>query len=287
MTTRRGARPTHVRPRPPVQRPPTPVKVRPRAPAPGRLAVHRPICAAAACRSSQARRSSSRSSPWAPASCTSAPAGCGPSPAAVGRRSAGSSRTSPRPRSPSRRSPVVSDAPSLEAPEEPYTNRQVDLDRHGPGRARRRPRRTGSGSTSPSRTRRRRRIQEVPSADRRDRSSRSSSTKGINDFTVTLIGPGGESESSPSCAMSSTRRSRRSRSPRRRTARPSTARGALKGKVQARSTLIARNDDERRLDQRDGRGRRDVQPEPARSPPAGTTSRSPRPTRPATPARPS
>jgi hypothetical protein len=43
MTTRRGSRPTHVRPRPPSSGRPTPVKVRPRPPASGRLAVHGPI----------------------------------------------------------------------------------------------------------------------------------------------------------------------------------------------------------------------------------------------------
>ena len=43
MTSRRGSRPTHVRPRPPSSGRPTPVKVRPRAPAPGRLSVRTPI----------------------------------------------------------------------------------------------------------------------------------------------------------------------------------------------------------------------------------------------------
>ena len=42
MTTRRGARPTHVRPRPPSSGRPAPVKARPRAPAPGRLATPPP-----------------------------------------------------------------------------------------------------------------------------------------------------------------------------------------------------------------------------------------------------
>lgn len=43
MTTRRGHRQTHVRPRPPSTGRPTPVKVKPRAPGPTRLAGHRPI----------------------------------------------------------------------------------------------------------------------------------------------------------------------------------------------------------------------------------------------------
>ena len=43
MTTRRGPRPTHVRPRPPSSGRPAPVKVRPRAPQPSRVASHRPI----------------------------------------------------------------------------------------------------------------------------------------------------------------------------------------------------------------------------------------------------
>lgn len=43
MSDRRGARPNHVRPRPPSGGRPAPVKVRPRAPAPGRLAVHTPV----------------------------------------------------------------------------------------------------------------------------------------------------------------------------------------------------------------------------------------------------
>ena len=43
MTTRRDHRQTHVRPRPPSTGRPTPVKVKPRAPGPTRLAGHRPI----------------------------------------------------------------------------------------------------------------------------------------------------------------------------------------------------------------------------------------------------
>jgi hypothetical protein len=43
MTTRRGHRQTHVRPRPPSTGRPAPVKVKPRAPGPTRLAGHRPI----------------------------------------------------------------------------------------------------------------------------------------------------------------------------------------------------------------------------------------------------
>ena len=43
MTTRRDHRPTHVRPRPPSTGRPAPVKARPRAPGPTRLAGHRPI----------------------------------------------------------------------------------------------------------------------------------------------------------------------------------------------------------------------------------------------------
>ncbi len=43
MTTRRDHRQTHVRPRPPSTGRPTPVKIKPRAPGPTRLAGHRPI----------------------------------------------------------------------------------------------------------------------------------------------------------------------------------------------------------------------------------------------------
>jgi hypothetical protein len=43
MADRRGARPNHVRPRPPAGSRPTPAKVRPRAPAPGRLTVRTPV----------------------------------------------------------------------------------------------------------------------------------------------------------------------------------------------------------------------------------------------------
>jgi hypothetical protein len=43
MTTRRGGRPSQVRPRPPSNGRPSPTKVRPRAPAPGRLAQHRRV----------------------------------------------------------------------------------------------------------------------------------------------------------------------------------------------------------------------------------------------------
>jgi hypothetical protein len=43
MTTRRGARPSQVRPRPPSSGRPEPAKIRPRAPTPGRLASHKKV----------------------------------------------------------------------------------------------------------------------------------------------------------------------------------------------------------------------------------------------------
>ena len=129
MTTRRGARPTHVRPRPPSSGRPAPPRSGPgrRSPAGSRPTAR--STAAAACRSSSRSRMTPRGRrASAPGSCTSAPAASRRSPAASAPRSPASSRTSPRPRRPTPTVPIVSDAPSLAPPDEPYTNSpQVDL----------------------------------------------------------------------------------------------------------------------------------------------------------------
>jgi Glucodextranase, domain B len=197
MTSRRTSRPTHVRPRPPSSGRPAPVKVRPRAPAPGRLAVHTPI-----------RRS--RGIPLVGRLALAVgifavavgvlylgAGGLGTVVGAVGSTFtdfiAGVTATpvpSPTP-------VVTSDPPRIESPAEPYTNQEsVDLVVTVPSALAGDPDHRirvylALKDQSPTA------IQEASLAAGPRTIIPVILTKGINDFSVTLVGPGGESESSP------------------------------------------------------------------------------------------
>ena len=197
MATRRGTRPNHVRPRPPSGGRPTPVKVRPRAPSSGRIAVHAPV-----------RRT--RGIPLI------AQIGLGigvvlvalvvlyvgAGGVSVVARTLGSTITSfvegvTATPIPSTTPPTVAEAPTIESPAEPYTNQnQADLSVAVPSRL------AGSPDyvvrvylalkdQSPTP------IDERPLTATPQMIIPVTLTKGINDFSVTLVGPGGESEQSP------------------------------------------------------------------------------------------
>jgi hypothetical protein len=195
---RRGGRPSQVRPRPPSTGRPVPVKVRPRSPAPGRVAAHRPI----------ERR---RGLPLiVRAGLVLAVVALGL--AVFGAATGGFTRVvaaigdgvegflddlaaTPRP---SATPVVVSDAPFLEAPEEPYTNvPTVDLVVTLPQQV------VGDPGTilrlylalpEQSLTA----IDELPvGPTRRLVIPDVLLTPGRNDFSATLEGPAGETDSSP------------------------------------------------------------------------------------------
>lgn len=139
---------------------------------------------------------------------------------------------------------TISDAPTLAPPEEPYTNvSSVDLVVTVP-----------SAMVGDTEHRIRvylalkdlapQAIQEVPIADSPKTVIPVELTKGINDFTVTIIGPGGESDTSavvryvldtakPKVTITSPKNN----------AVINGKSVVIKGKVQARSTLIAHNAD--------------------------------------------
>jgi Glucodextranase, domain B/Bacterial Ig-like domain (group 1) len=139
---------------------------------------------------------------------------------------------------------TVSDAPTLAPPDEPYTNlTTVDLVVAVPsamvGNAEHRIRVYLSLKDQPAQP-----IQEVPIADAPKTVIPVELAKGINDFTVTIIGPGGESDTSavvryvldtskPKVTITSPKNN----------AVINGKSVEIKGKVQARSTLIARNAD--------------------------------------------
>ena len=139
---------------------------------------------------------------------------------------------------------TISDAPTLAPPEEPYTNvSTVDLVVSVPsalvGNTEHRIRVYLALKDLPPQA-----IQEVPIADSPRTVIPVELTKGINDFTVTIIGPGGESDTSavvryvldtskPKVTITSPKNN----------AVINGKSVTIKGKVQARSTLIARNAD--------------------------------------------
>lgn len=242
MTTRRDPRQMHVRPRPPSTGRPAPIKVRPRAPAQTRLSVHRPI-------------KRNRGLPIvAKLGLVAAVAFLGVTVLYVGMGglsgivgSVGTSlagfvtsiTTAPTPR-PS--AIAVSDPPSLQQPAEPYTaEATIDLvvtvpsDVVGDPDSRIRVY-LALKDQDPAP------IQEAPLAVTAQTVIPVELTKGINDFTVTIVGPGGESD--PSAVA----RYVLDQAPAKVTIyspeEGSVVNGAtveISGKTQARSTLIARN----------------------------------------------
>jgi hypothetical protein len=197
MADRRSARSSHVRPRPPSSGRPAPAKVRPRAPAPGRLAVHTPI----------------RRSHGVPLIGRFALAigvialgvgvlyvgagGLGTVAGAVGETLGGFVDDVTATPTPEITPPPFDQSPRVASPEEPYTNQsQVDLvvtvDQNIVGDPDRRLRvylALEGQSPAP--------IQEAPLAPTPQTIVPVTLTEGINDFMVTVVGPGGESEASP------------------------------------------------------------------------------------------
>ena len=197
MTTRRGSRPSHVRPRPPSGGRSTPVKVRPRAPAPGRLSVHAPV-----------RRS--RGIPLVGRLVLGAGVlavavlvlyvGAGGLSVVAG--ALGSTLTNfvqgvTATPVPSELAPTAPEAPTIESPARALHERDRGRSRdHRPVPARRRSRLLvkvylALKDQAPTA------IDERPLAPTPRMIIPVTLTKGINDFSVTLVGPGGESESSP------------------------------------------------------------------------------------------
>jgi Glucodextranase, domain B/Bacterial Ig-like domain (group 1) len=242
MTTRRGSRPSHVRPRPPSGGRSTPVKVRPRAPAPGRLSVHAPV-----------RRS--RGIPLVGRLALGAGVlavavlvlyvGAGGLSVVAG--ALGSTLTNfvqgvTATPVPSELAPTAPEAPTIESPAEPYTNQtEVDLTITVPSRLAGDPDylvRVYLALKDQAPTA----IDERPLAPTPRMIIPVTLTKGINDFSVTLVGPGGESESSPLArwVLDTTAPAIRLISPKD-GALINRKAVALEGRTQGRSTLQIRN----------------------------------------------
>jgi hypothetical protein len=242
MATRRDPRQTHVRPRPPSTGRPAPVKVRPRAPAPNRLSIHRPI-------------ERDRGLPLvAKVGLLAAVALLGVTVLYVGAGGLGSAfagitaslggfvtsiTAAPTPK-PS--AFAISDPPTLQQPIEPYTaEATVDLVVTVPSAV------AGDAGSrlrvylalkdqAPSP------IQEAPVAATAQTIIPVELTKGINDFSVTIVGPGGESDPSPVVRYVLDQAAAKITiySPK----EGAVVNGAsveISGKTQARSSLIARN----------------------------------------------
>ncbi|MDO8483443.1 MAG: hypothetical protein Q7S35_00695 [Candidatus Limnocylindrales bacterium] len=197
MTTRRDSRQTHVRPRPPSTGRPAPIKARPRAPTSTRLAVHRPI---ERDRGLPIVAKLGLLAAVALLGLTVLYLGVGGLGSVVGGISAslGGFITSitavPTPK-PS--VIAVSDPPTMQQPAEPYTaETTVDLVVTVPSEV------AGDQNSrirvylalkdqAPTP------IQEAPLAATPQTVIPVELTKGINDFSVTIVGPGGESDPSP------------------------------------------------------------------------------------------
>ena len=201
MTTRRGGRPSQVRPRPPSTGRPAPAPIRPRAPAPGRLASHRKI-----------ERGPGIALPFrllmglavialSAGVLLVANGGLGKVASVVGTTFDGLLTDLTRTPVPSAPEPVVADAPTLETPDEPYTNQPtVDLNVTLPaavvGRAGTRVRiylAIGNGNAGVARE------MAVGSSPRLLVPGLALSA-GTNTFTATILGPT-DLESEPSAAV--------------------------------------------------------------------------------------
>lgn len=242
MTTRRDHRQTHVRPRPPSTGRPAPIKVRPRSPSPTRLSVHKPIQRS---RGLPVVAKLGLVAAVAVLGVTVLYVGVGGLGGVVGGISASlagfvtSITAAPTPR-PS--VVAVSDPPSLQQPAEPYTaEATVDLivtvpsDVVGDPNSRLRVY-LALQDQDPAP------IQEAPLSVTAQTVIPVELTKGINDFSVTIVGPGGESDPSPVVryVLDQAPAKVTIYSPE----EGSVVNGPtveINGKTQARSTLIARN----------------------------------------------
>jgi hypothetical protein len=243
MTTRRGSRPTHVRPRPPSSGRPTPVKVRPRPPASGRLAVHGPI-----------RRSSGVPLVGRLALAVGVvgvavlvlyvgAGGLSTVAGAVGDTMTNFIKGVTSTPVPTTAPITIADAPSIESPTEPYTNQaEVDLVVTVPAHLAGDPDYVvrvylALKDQAPAP------IDEKPLAPTARMIIPVALTDGINDFSVTLVGPAGESESSPLARwiLDTNPPGIKLASPRDGAVINRKA-VTLEGRSQARSTLIVRNE---------------------------------------------
>ncbi len=242
MTTRRGGRSSHVRPRPPVGGRGAPVKSRPTAPAPGRLATHTPI-----------RRS--RGIPiviqfllavavvvMAAGVLYVAAGGFTTVARSLGSTLTGFVQSVTATATPAPTILTVSEPPTIASPAEPYTNADsVDLVVTVPTALAGNPDyqvRVYLALEDQARVA----IQQSPLGPTARTVIPVTLTKGINDFTVTLVGPGGESESSalvryvldqtpPTIKLTTPKDG----------ATINRQAAELKGRTQGRSTLIVRN----------------------------------------------
>jgi hypothetical protein len=243
MTTRRDHRQTHVRPRPPSTGRPAPVKVKPRSPGPTRIASHRAV-----------QRPGGLPVYWRIALIFGVVflgalvlyVGVG----GIGMVARGVSSTlggfvSDVTSTPSPRATIVavSDSPSLAQPDEPYTALgTVDLVvTVPPGLVGSTDHRVKVFLTLPDQPPTA--IMEVEIAEGAKTVIPVELTKGINDFSVSIVGPGGESDPSavvryvyddtpPKITITSPKND-------------GVVNGkavSIKGKTQARTTLLARND---------------------------------------------
>jgi hypothetical protein len=243
MTTRRDHRQTHVRPRPPSTGRPAPVKVKTRTPGPGRLSAHQPI------KRSRGVPMVVRLALVAAVLALSAGVlyvgvkGFGVVAGGIGSTLTGfvsgvTSTPSPRPVV-----QVVSDPPSLEQPSEPYTAEPtVDLVVTVPaGLAGSLDHRVRVYLTLPDQPPTA--IQESPIAETPKTIIPVTLEKGINDFSVSIVGPAGESELSVAVryVFDATPPKITVTSPKNNAIVNGKA-VTLKGKTQARTTLLARND---------------------------------------------
>jgi hypothetical protein len=242
MSTRRGSPAAHVRPRPPSSGRPAPAKAKARRPAPGRLAVHTPI-----------RRS--RGIPLvgrlllitvvvaiAVGVLYIAVGGANRVMASLSSSVGGFIQGVTATPVPSATPLAVSDAPSIESPSEPYTKSDsVDLVVTVPASVVGDPDsvlRVYLALANQQQTP----IQDVPLAAIPRNIIPVTLTKGTNDFSVSIVGPGGESEQSGIIRyiLDQSKPSLKVTSP---------SNGAIvngkavkvKGKTQARSTVSARN----------------------------------------------
>src|SRR5689334_2023344 len=197
MATRRGTRPNHVRPRPPSGGRSAPVKVQRRSPAPGRLSVHGPV-----------RRS--REIPLigrlalgvgvlavAVLVLYIGAGGVGFLAGTLGTTVTNFVKGVTATPVPSATPTVIADAPTIQSPTEPYTNQQqVDLVVTVPQRL---------AGNPDYKVRVYLALKDQPSAVIAEKALAATAqmiipmtlTAGINDFSVTLVGPAGESEQSP------------------------------------------------------------------------------------------
>jgi hypothetical protein len=243
MTTRRDHRQTHVRPRPPSSGRSAPIKVKPRSPGPNRLASHRPIQRSNGLPIIVRIALAAAMAALGVAVLILAVGGLGKVAGGIGSTLSGFVSSVTSTPVPSLGALVPPDAPSIEQPAEPYTSEKTaDLAVTVPAELR------GKAAyrlkvyltlpdQQPSA------IQDAPVGDGPTTIIPVELTKGVNDFTVAVLGPGGESDKSlsvryvydaspPKMTVTSPKNN-------------ATVNGkavTIKGKTQARTTLLARND---------------------------------------------